>query len=107
MVGGNPESAAALDTGRLRELLMEGAGLWRQIDVVTETGSTNADLAERARTGRAGHGTALLTGYQSAGRGRLDRSWSAPPQTSLALSMLVLPRSGAGEVPAQRWTWLP
>lgn len=105
------QSTAALDAARLRELLLDGTGLWRQVDVVTETGSTNADLAERARSGGAGHGTALLTGHQASGRGRLDRTWSAPPQTSLAMSMLVIPQVGRGtgrtEAPAQRWTWLP
>lgn len=98
---------AALDAARLQDLLVDDSSLWRQIDVVAETGSTNADLAERARSGRAGHGSALLTGYQSTGRGRLGRTWSAPPQTSLALSMLVLPQQDGVAVPAQRWTWLP
>lgn len=92
-----------LDPDRLRELVIGADSLWQQVDVVSETGSTNADLVEAARHGRVGDGTALVTGYQSRGRGRLDRSWAAPPDTSLAVSMLVLP----GGVPAARWTWLP
>lgn len=93
----------SLDQDRLRDLVISTDTLWRHVDVVPETGSTNADLAERARVGRAGHGAVLLTEYQSRGRGRLDRTWSAPPGTSLAMSMLLIP----GEVSAQRWTWLP
>jgi BirA family biotin operon repressor/biotin-[acetyl-CoA-carboxylase] ligase len=93
----------SLDQDRLRELVITEESLWQQLDVVAETGSTNVDLAERARAGQAGHGTVLLTEYQARGRGRLDRTWSAPPGTSLAMSMLLLP----GEVSAQRWTWLP
>ena len=97
-----------LDTERLRDLLVDG-GLWRQIDVVGETGSTNADLADLATDGRSESGSVLLTGYQSRGRGRLDRTWSAPPGASLAMSMLLVPsqRGKGGEVPWRRWTWLP
>ncbi|HEY9289722.1 MAG TPA: biotin--[acetyl-CoA-carboxylase] ligase [Microlunatus sp.] len=92
-----------IDEHRLRELLILPGGLWRRIEVVDETGSTNADLADWARSGAAGDGTALLTGYQSRGRGRLDRTWVAPRGSSLATSMLVLP----GVDDAHRWTWLP
>jgi BirA family biotin operon repressor/biotin-[acetyl-CoA-carboxylase] ligase len=97
------DPADGLDAARLRQLLIDQDGFWRQVEVVPETGSTNADLADAARSGRAGHGSVLVTDYQSRGRGRLDRTWSAPPGTSLAMSMLVVP----GEVPAARWTWLP
>jgi BirA family biotin operon repressor/biotin-[acetyl-CoA-carboxylase] ligase len=83
-----------------RQLLTPGSG-WQQLDVVAETGSTNADLAERARAGAA-PGTVLLTDHQIAGRGRLGRTWTAPPQSSIAMSLLVAP-----DVPTPRWTWLP
>ena len=33
----------------------------------------------------------LITGHQSAGRGRLGRTWTAPPGTSIAMSVLVRP----------------
>ncbi len=92
-----------LDAARLRELLITPDGLWQQIRVVAETGSTNADLVELARCGAASPGTALLTDNQSRGRGRLDRGWSAPPGTSLAMSLLVMP----SQVPMARWSWLP
>jgi BirA family biotin operon repressor/biotin-[acetyl-CoA-carboxylase] ligase len=91
-----------LDPPRLRsELLVPGA-LWHQLDVVAETGSTNADLAVRARAGEAA-GAVLITDFQSAGRGRLGRSWTAPPGTSIAMSVLVHPH----DVESSRWTWLP
>ncbi|WP_229670414.1 biotin--[acetyl-CoA-carboxylase] ligase [Microlunatus endophyticus] len=98
--------ADPLDADRLRELVV-GEGLWRQVDVVAETGSTNADLAARAAVGDAGHGSVLLTSYQSSGRGRLDRTWSAPPGSSLAMSMLVVPGDLQDGPGWQRWTWLP
>ena len=91
-----------LDAERLRDLVLTPDGLWTELTVVEETGSTNADLAAAARGG-ATDGTVLLTGYQAGGRGRLNRSWTAPPGTSIALSMLVRPRPEA----TARWTWLP
>jgi hypothetical protein len=41
---------------------------------VSSTGSTNTDLAGAARAGSTGI-ELLVTDHQSAGRGRLDRSW--------------------------------
>lgn len=76
---------------------------WREILAIRETGSTNADLVAAAREGVAS-GTVLVADHQTAGRGRLDRGWTAPPGTSLAVSVLLRPPPG---VPAARWTWLP
>jgi BirA family transcriptional regulator, biotin operon repressor / biotin---[acetyl-CoA-carboxylase] ligase len=76
---------------------------WRSIDVVAQTGSTNADLAERARAGEP-EGAVLVADHQSAGRGRRDRSWSAPPRAGLAVSVLLRP--GVRGVPPERWSWL-
>lgn len=69
---------------------------------VASTGSTNADVASAARAGVA-EGLAVVAGYQSAGRGRLDRRWEAPPGTSLAVSFLLRP----DDVASSRWPWLP
>ena len=63
--------------------------------------STNAVVAERARTGAA-EGTVLVAESQTAGRGRLDRTWNAPPYAALTFSMLLGP-----DVPTARWPWLP
>lgn len=88
----------------LRQALTTGPGpAWRRLDVVAETGSTNADLAERARTGEA-EGAVLVADHQSAGRGRRDRTWTAPPRAGLAVSVLLRP--GAHQVPPDRWSWL-
>jgi BirA family biotin operon repressor/biotin-[acetyl-CoA-carboxylase] ligase len=70
---------------------------------VDETGSTNADLATAGRHG-AVSGTVLVADHQTSGRGRLDRRWTAPPGTSLAISVLLTPPAN---VPAARWLWLP
>ena len=70
--------------------------------MMAETGSTNADLAASARSGDAEPGAVLVTGHQSAGRGRRGRQWTAPRGTSVAISLLVAPH----DVPLERWTWL-
>ena len=47
------------------------------IQTVAETGSTNADLAARLRSGeRVGEGDWLVADRQVAGRGRQGRPWS-------------------------------
>lgn len=57
-------------------------------------------LAERDSAGLP-TGAVLLTDYQSAGRGRLDRRWEAPPGTSLLFSVLLRPGW-----PAEQAGWL-
>jgi BirA family biotin operon repressor/biotin-[acetyl-CoA-carboxylase] ligase len=50
--------------------------LGAQIEILAETGSTNADLAARLRSGeRIAEGFWLLADRQSAGRGRQGREW--------------------------------
>lgn len=80
-----------LHEAALRRALVREDGLWREIGVVAETGSTNADLAARARDG-APEGVVLVTEMQTAGRGRLGRPWTAPPRSGLMFSMLLRPR---------------
>jgi len=58
---------------------------------VTETGSTNADLIAAMEAGTAANRTVLATDHQTAGRGRLDRRWDAPPGTNLLVSIVVTP----------------
>jgi BirA family biotin operon repressor/biotin-[acetyl-CoA-carboxylase] ligase len=58
------------------------------VRVVDETGSTNVDLLAAAERGDAVDRTVLRTDHQTAGRGRLDRRWDAPPGTNLLASIL-------------------
>ncbi|MEO5678720.1 MAG: biotin--[acetyl-CoA-carboxylase] ligase [Acidimicrobiales bacterium] len=58
------------------------------VHYVEQTGSTNADLRALARGG-APAGTVVRAGHQTAGRGRLDRTWEAPPGSSLLTSILL------------------
>lgn len=64
-------------------------GPWR-VTRISETGSTNADLVALARAGEP-PGIVLVTDHQTAGRGRLGRTWHAPPGASLLVSVLLRP----------------
>ncbi|MFT4296883.1 MAG: biotin--[acetyl-CoA-carboxylase] ligase [Micropruina sp.] len=91
-----------VDPAALRTALSGPGRLFTEFRCVPTTGSTNADLAAAARAGAAS-GTVLVADHQSAGRGRFDRRWEAPPGASVAVSVLLRP----GGVSAARWLWLP
>ena len=118
-------------TALRRAMIVPGASpdtLWTSLDVVQSTGSTNSDLVQRAVAGEP-EGAVLIAEEQTAGRGRLDRRWSAPPRSGLFFSVLLRPGepslagSGGGPgaepdpaavpavpsapVPVHRWGWLP
>lgn len=93
-----PFNAAALRRGLVRE-----GSLWSAVDVVPRTGSTNTDLVALAAAGKAAEGAVLVAEEQTAGRGRLDRQWTAPPRSGLFFSVLLKPT----EIPVARWGWLP
>lgn len=81
---------------------LTGAGRpWRELRVVATTGSTNSDLARAARQGEPA-GLVLVAEEQTEGRGRLDRSWSAPARSGLTFSVLLHPA-----VAPSRLGWLP
>ncbi|AYV29524.1 biotin--[acetyl-CoA-carboxylase] ligase [Streptomyces sp. CJ_13] len=90
-----------LNAAALRRALVTDGGLWTSVEVVPSTGSTNSDLA--ARAGDLPEGVVLVAEEQTAGRGRLDRSWVAPARSGLFFSVLLKP--GAA-VPQERWGWL-
>ncbi|MCL3996085.1 MULTISPECIES: biotin--[acetyl-CoA-carboxylase] ligase [Streptomyces] len=92
-----------LNATALRRGLVRDGGLYRDIEVVPRTGSTNSDLVARAAAGGIEEGAVLVAEEQTAARGRLDRRWSAPPRSGLFFSVLLKPR----EVPVARWGWLP
>ena len=102
----NPSPFRDLDRPPLREPALRRAlqapdGPWRRIEVVAQTGSTNADLVARARAGEEA-GLVLVADHQSAGRGRLARPWTTPPRAALAASVLLRPEG----VPPARLGWL-
>ncbi|MEU6356918.1 biotin--[acetyl-CoA-carboxylase] ligase [Streptomyces sp. NPDC047072] len=92
-----------LNVVALRRGLVRDGGLWRGVEVVQRTGSTNSDLVALAAKGEASEGTVLVAEEQTSGRGRLDRQWTAPARSGLFFSVLLTP----DDVPVARWGWLP
>ncbi|MEV6005309.1 biotin--[acetyl-CoA-carboxylase] ligase [Streptomyces sp. NPDC051976] len=99
-----------LNATALRRAVVTPESVWTALDVVDSTGSTNSDLAARA-AGGAAEGAVLVAEEQTAGRGRLDRRWTAPARSGLFFSVLLRPGAatadGRGPVPVHRWGWLP
>jgi BirA family biotin operon repressor/biotin-[acetyl-CoA-carboxylase] ligase len=91
-----------LDAAALSAEVLGTESAWRQLDVVTQTGSTNADLLERAAEGADIGGAILIAEHQTAGRGRHGRGWSTTPRAQISMSIGV---SVAG-VPVGAWGWL-
>lgn len=91
-----------LDANALRKALVGPERLWTEVVVTRATASTNADLAAAALAG-ATEGTIHTTDHQTSGKGRLDRRWSAPAGSGIAVSVLLRPDT----VPSGRWVWLP
>jgi BirA family biotin operon repressor/biotin-[acetyl-CoA-carboxylase] ligase len=75
--------------------------LWQDVRVLTTTTSTNAEVAAAARTGAA-QGLAVVAEEQTAGRGRVDRQWLAPPRAGILLSVLLRPAA-----PVSDWPLIP
>ena len=80
--------------------LLSGLGtkyIGRNAVVLTSTESTNREARRLADAG-APEGTLVVADYQTAGRGRLDRRWEAPPGSSLLMSLIFRPELRAAQV---------
>lgn len=82
-----------LDIDAVRALLA-GTDAGGDIRYLPHTTSTNAVAAALERD-KWSTGTAILTDFQSAGRGRRGRSWTAPPRTAVLASVLLAPAAGS------------
>ena len=83
-----------LDTSAISAAL--AADYWR-VRVVDAVASTQDELKSEL----VSNGDCIVSEYQSAGRGRLDRSFDSPPNVALLLSFFIEPRR-SGE-----WGWIP
>lgn len=77
--------------------LTEAAGAEWDVRLLPEAASTNALATAEPRPGLV-----VVADHQTAGRGRLDRTWETPPGTSLTFTAVVDPG-----VPDERWPLLP
>ena len=78
--------------------LVDGPSIVTSVQWHDRCESTNA-LALAEAAGGAAEGTLILADEQSAGRGRHGRAWSAPPGSSLLLSLVVRPVVPVASVP--------
>lgn len=72
--------------------LLTGKTRWagQEIYYYPDTDSTNIRAKELGEKG-APHGTLVVAGQQSAGRGRRGRGWESPPGCSIYMSILLRP----------------
>ena len=89
---------AALDSSRINALITQ---YWR-VSVVDVTASTQSDLAELVRQGKAIPGQVLAANFQSAGRGRMSRTFEAPKNSALLFSFYIEPKRAKDD-----WGWIP
>jgi BirA family biotin operon repressor/biotin-[acetyl-CoA-carboxylase] ligase len=90
MFTGMPDDGARNHGDRARAAL--AGSRFADVRWVASTGSTNADVLALARDGAA-EGVVVVADHQTAGRGRYDRTWVAPPGGSLLASVLLRPPS--------------
>lgn len=81
--------------------LLAGLPFVSRLVSLTTVDSTNDELRRRAARG-AESGTVVLAECQTAGRGRMGRSWHSPGGLGLYVSILLRPGRPTAEIP--RWT---
>lgn len=92
----------ALDVEALRAALVRDDSPWSDLLVLETTPSTNSEAARLAREG-APSGLVVTAEHQTAGRGRLDRTFTTPARSCVVVSVVLRPE----HVPPQAWVWLP
>jgi BirA family biotin operon repressor/biotin-[acetyl-CoA-carboxylase] ligase len=90
---------APLRSDSLTRALVRDGSTWREVRVLDSAPSTNAVVAAEAAFAE---GLVVVAEHQTAGRGRLDRTWVSPPRAGLTFSVLLRP-----PVADNRWPWLP
>lgn len=83
-------------------LISEKISRYWRVSVVEVTGSTQDDLSRSVKKDSTLSGSVLIANFQSSGRGRLDRTFTAPPSSALTLSFYLTPNLDRAE-----WSFLP
>lgn len=96
----SPHKTSSLSTERLTGLLPSKT-LNQSLFIFEELPSTNTFALELAKHS-APSGTVVLADQQTAGRGRLQRSWFSPPETNIYGSLIFIV-----DTPFQSLGWIP
>jgi BirA family biotin operon repressor/biotin-[acetyl-CoA-carboxylase] ligase len=97
-------SALPLDVQAIRRHLLS-RDLGRRIELHQRVASTNHEAVALAQAG-AEHGTLVVADAQTAGRGRMARTWFSPPGLNIYASLVIRIPIEAARLPA--WlSWLP
>ena len=71
----------------------------KTVHFAREIDSTNLWGKRAWKEEGAGHGELFVAEYQSAGRGRFTRRWSAPPDSAITMSILLCPEFSPQKAP--------
>ena len=71
----------------------------KTVHFAREIDSTNLWGKRAWREEGAQHGELFVAEYQSAGRGRFTRRWSAPPESAITMSLLICPEFAPQKAP--------
>ena len=86
-----------LGPSSITKSIRKGGGSWRSVTVFPTIASTNTVGMALAAAG-APTGVTLVSDLQTAGRGRLDRTWVAPAGTSAMFSVVLNPDESEHEL---------
>jgi BirA family biotin operon repressor/biotin-[acetyl-CoA-carboxylase] ligase len=95
-----PSSRLPLSADRIELLITLSSNSWAGPELLDEVDSTNRILAERLD---AREGSTIVAEIQTAGRGRLGRTWESPCGSGVWMSVLVRP----SDQPRASRAWLP
>lgn len=86
------KNRAPLDAQLLKQELLLRQCLWQNAILKDEVTSTN-DIARELVSSNIAEGTFVLANFQTNGRGRQNRNWEAPKNSSIFISIVLKPNS--------------
>jgi BirA family biotin operon repressor/biotin-[acetyl-CoA-carboxylase] ligase len=86
------KNRAPLDAQLLKQELLLRQCLWQNAIIKDEVTSTN-DIARELVSSNIAEGTFVLANFQTKGRGRQNRNWEAPKNSSIFISLVLKPNS--------------
>ena len=94
------KNRAPLDAQRLAHELRIRQCLWQEAVIKDEVTSTN-DLAQELIKDNISAGTFVVANFQTNGRGRQLRTWDAPKNSSIFVSIILKPNQ------ERKLGWIP